>query len=341
MNRTMPVLELEPRPERKARFVQHLGRWSLAVALILGPIACAQAGAAAEVPRSRPFTRIYVFGDSLSDTGNLYRLSGGLLPSGFEGRFSNGPLWVEYLAEALGMTIAPEDNFAIGGATTGHLNINNGLNGRSYPGLLDQVATFAATSNPEEAAETLFVVWAGANDFFVALRFGQSPSELIGNGVGNTAQAVQQLWQSGARHILVVNLPDLGLTPMALATGMGPGLTQLSAAYNQALDAALDSLAAAGITTIRVDAFATLREMVGEPARFGFTNVQDPLLVAGGNPDEFLFWDDVHPTTVGHAVFAGAAANSLISFFSPRQGKGTPAALIHCLNGLANASQNN
>ena len=155
--------------------------------------------------------------------------------------------------------------------------------------------------------------------------------------MGNTVQAIQQLWQAGARHIMIVNVPDLGLTPYARSRNIGALVSQLSAAYNQALDSALDNLAGAGISTIRVDAFALLREMVSQPARFGFTNVTDPLIFVGGNADEFLFWDEMHPTTRGHAVVAEESADSLIRYFSPRQGEVTPAALINSLNGLVNA----
>ena len=324
---------------------QRLRRWALvAVALTLFPGVWVRAGTAMgdlhHGPNSQPFSRIFVFGDSLSDTGNLFQLSGGYPPTPyFQGRFSNGRLWVERLADALGMSIAPGDNYAVGGATTGYFNSNDGLSGRSYPGLLDEISSFKATRSAAEAEGALFVVWAGANDFFVALTIGQDPAELIGNGVGNTVQAIQQLWLAGARYIMVANVPDLGLTPYALGMNVGGPVTQLTATYNQVLSSALDSLAAAGIPTIRVDAFATLRAMVTKRAEFGFTNVTDPLLGSGSTAPRYLFWDTVHPTTEGHAVFAEAAADSLISYFSPSQGKGTPAAHINALNGLVNARQ--
>jgi thermolabile hemolysin len=332
-----PFTQNQPPPRQRLR------RWALlAAALTLFPAGSAWAGASVEHPRlglnSQPFSRIFVFGDSLSDTGNFYRLSGGYPPPPyFQGRFSNGLVWVEHLAHALGMEIAAGDNYAVAGATTGLINYN----GSAFPGLLGEIASFTATRNAAEAEGALFVVWAGANDFFVALQTGQAPAELIGNGVGHTVQAIQQLWQSGARHIMVANIPDLGLTPFALEANIGAPVTQLSAAYNQVLESALDDLAAAGIPTIRVDAFATLRTMVAQPAEFGFTNVTDQLIIVGGNPDEFLFWNEVHPTTAGHAVFAEAAADSLISYFSPRQGQGTPAPRINALNGLVNAWDNN
>lgn len=64
---------------------------------------------------------LFVFGDSLSDIGNSYDQTFGLLPPDppyFEGRFSNGPLAVETLAQNLGLTLNRETNFAVGGATT-------------------------------------------------------------------------------------------------------------------------------------------------------------------------------------------------------------------------------
>jgi outer membrane lipase/esterase len=286
---------------------------------------------------SQPFSRIVVFGDSLSDTGNFYQLTGGLLPPApyDNGRFSNGPLWIEYLARDLGMEVRPGDNYAVAGATTGHANSNDGLLGLKYPGLQDQIEAFLAARQAGGAdREALYVIWAGANDFFVTLQSGGSPVALISAGVNNTVQALQSLWRAGARHILVLNVPDLGLTPFGLSSGSSGAITQLGAAYNQALETALEALGDAGVPTIRVDAFATLQTMAGFPAQFGFTNVTEPFLTTGGSPDRFLFWDAVHTTTRGHEILANQARNDLVDYYSPRKGKSEPPALIHSLNGL-------
>ncbi len=296
--------------------------------------------------KSEPFSHLFVFGDSLSDTGNLYRLSGGYPPPPYvDGRFCNGPLWVEYLAASLGMEYQPADNFAVAGATTGTFNSNNGIAGKEYPGLQDEIASFTAMSSVSEPERALYVIAAGANDFSVALAAGVSPATLIGNGVSNTVAAIQRVWGAGARFILVMNVPDVGVTPLAHEMGVGVPvmLTQLSAAYDQTLGLALEQLAEAGIPTIRLDAFSVLDEMVNTPEVYGFTNVTLAYLSVppGTDPDQFLFWDLWHPTTGAHEVLAKEALEQLVSAFSPSNGKGASAARANALHGLVNASTHN
>jgi outer membrane lipase/esterase len=293
--------------------------------------------------KSEPFSHLAIFGDSLSDTGNLYRLSGGYPPSPcYQGRFCNGPLWVEYLAGDLGMVYRAEDNYAVAGATTGTLNSNN-KPGQDFPGLQGEVDSFINAGGVTEPERALFVVAAGANDFFVGLQTGQSPQSIIANGVNHTVVAVQRLWAAGARFIMVMNLPDLGVTPYGQGSGMGAALTQLSAVYNQVLGLALDQLSQAGLPTMRLDAFAVLGRMAHEPAVYGFTNVSVPLksVPSAPNPEQFLFWDEVHPTTQAHKVLAAEAIQQLMNSFSPGNGKGDPEAQSNSLHGLVNAEAHN
>jgi phospholipase/lecithinase/hemolysin len=227
-------------------------------ALAVGLMVLSLAGTHQAHANSVPFSHLFVYGDSLSDTGRYFYLSGGApAPPYVDGRYSDGPLWVEYLAASLRMEYQSADNFAVAGATTGDVNYND-RPGKEYPGLLDEIASFEALGALNEPERALYIVWAGANDFFVALNTGMDPAVLIGHGVHNTMTAVSQLAQLGARHILVINVPDLGVTPYARSLGQSGSVTLLSALYNQALAAALDELAEQGIETIRFDAFSVL-----------------------------------------------------------------------------------
>ena len=319
----------------KMRLIQTLQRSALAGLVTLGLVA----GASRSQASLTPFSHVWVFGDSLSDTGNLFRMSGGAypLPPCFEGRFCNGPLWVEHLADCLGMPLVREENFAVAGATTGTFNSNNGLSNKIYPGLQNEIDSFQALGPTTEPARALYIVEAGPNDFGVALQLGTSPADLIANGVSNTVVAVQRLWNSGARIIMVMNVPDIGVTPVAQAFGpQGPAmLTQLSAAYNQVQELALQSLEQAGIPTIRLDAFAVIDRMYYSPATYGFTNITTPWMSDPnpGNPDQYLYWVQWHPTTGAHKVLAEEAAQQLMNTFSPSHGN----ASLNGLHGLVNA----
>ncbi len=282
-------------------------------------IACAAAIASQIVAEARgtPFSKIIVLGDSLSDTGNFYELSGGFPPEPFSpGRFSNGQVWVEYLALSLGMSIAEADNYAVGGATTGSFNVLNGVAGLTYPGLSEQLEALLNDHPGGLDPDALYTLWIGANDFFVMLETGADPGATFSSAAENITQAVQTLAAAGARHIMVPNLPDIGLTPAGLASGFAPLITELSVAYNNVLSDALQALALGGIDVIEVDTFSTLQAMVERPLLFGFRDVTHSYLPdMQGNAGRFLFWDDVHPTTRGHRVFGIAGLIQLIDHF--------------------------
>jgi len=203
---------------------------------------------AATALASGPFSKIVTFGDSLSDTGNAYRLTGGAYPPSppnAPGRIGNGPLWTEHLAENLGMTLSAEDQYAVAGARTdtGNLNMFFGLAVLANTGLQSQVGAYLAEAGPGGVdPDALHTVWIGPNDIFTTLALGGNMNLTVYSAVQNTTQAVVALATNGARHILVANLPDLGLTPFGLAQPpmVSASLSQLSDAYNGLLNQALD-----------------------------------------------------------------------------------------------------
>jgi phospholipase/lecithinase/hemolysin len=245
------------------------------------------------------FTNIVAFGDSLSDNGNLFRFTNGEIPNSdyFDGRFSNGPVWVEYLATHLGAEL---DDFAYGGAST---------SGFFPPSLSAQIALWQAQGNP---AQGLFSVWAGANDY---LRLGSTDAQ---GAVGNILAGLETLASSGVTRILLPNLPDLGLTPNLLSESAETQAeaSAYSSDFNQGISEALVSFSEGhpGVVIYFLDVYGLFGALATEPERFGFQNATDISPNFGvdfENGGEYVFWDDVHPTTEAHAFLAQEAASLL------------------------------
>jgi len=300
---------------------------------------------AASSAADKPFSKIVTFGDSLSDTGNAFLYTGGFYPAtppNAPGRVSNGAIWVEHLAEKLHMELKPESQYAVAGARTDHDNFNAYLGlPLADTGLQTQIADFLQDSGPDGAdPKALYTVWIGANDIFTTLNLGGDMNLTVYTAIQNTAQSVALLASQGARHIVVANLPDLGLTPFGLSLGQAfsAQLSGLTLAYNAGLEQALDSLEDAGMPTIRFDSAGLIREIAADPTAFGLVNASDQAVDSGENPDYYLFWDGVHPTTAGHEVVAERVIDELIAYFSPGRGHGNGPGRSCSLNGLVHAS---
>ena len=159
------------------------------------------------------FTGLVVFGDSLSDPGNSP--AGTQPPAYFGERFTNGPVWTERLAPALGLGPGQVANFALGLQTTGDV--------------LQDVLGYVLQPGVETGA--LHVVWAGPNDL-LALQTGADPTAVVGAAVANTLVSVSLLHAAGVQNILVPDLPDVSLTPRIRGTFGSAILTFL---YNDTL----------------------------------------------------------------------------------------------------------
>jgi phospholipase/lecithinase/hemolysin len=288
-------------------------RFALATAAV---VACGLVPVA-ELQAAGPFSRLVVFGDSLSDTGNAHYISGGLVagPPYFEGRYSNGPVWVEWLADGLGLP-APTpflqggSNYAWGTAQTG-----GGLSLAAAPNVATQIEIFRASEGPL-AGDELIVVLAGGND---ALTFSKTPWA----AARNLRDHVATLADSGGEVFVVPTLLGPGQTPLLRGTLQEPLAELWAAAYNDALDAHLAQLAFdRGIAIVRLEMAELNQAIVDDPGAFGFTNVLDPACPRCGvgiplfgarrsivpNPDGYLWWDFVHPTRVLHQVWGDLAA---------------------------------
>ncbi len=269
------------------------------------------------------YTSLYVFGDSLSDSGNAYVLSGGVWPQSppNDQRFTNGPVAAEVLAAQLGIggfaaSATGGTNYAVGGATTGLGNFNYTVNNPAglpgaleFTGMQSQLGAFAGTVF--DPAQSLFMVWGGPNDVFLGLALGTPAVDIVTTAVTNVANLVGALAMMGARDILVPNMPNLATTPLGLsqdAAGQA-GLAAISAGFNAGLAAALGQVGtlfpAANI--IEFDVADFFAGVVANPSMYGFSDVTTPCYLVG-NCDGYLFVDGVHPTAQGHAVLGRAFA---------------------------------
>jgi outer membrane lipase/esterase len=284
--------------------------------------------AAATVPASgaMAYSALYSFGDSLSDAGNVYLYTGGAQPAApyYAGEYSNGLNWIQDASIQLGLAPAVPsllggNDYAWGGATTGYGPTSVGS---AVPSLTTQVGQFIAGLGTNPAPSTgLYTVWIGANDISAIITGGITGATAVADAQGaaaTEAAAIQALANKGATTFIVPLVPDLGLTPRLIAGG--PLAQQfgtfLSETYNTALESDLLGVEnTPGIHLRIADTFSLLDEVVASPASFDFTDVSDPCYVGAytgggtvcGSPDQYVFWDQLHPTAAADVVITDAA----------------------------------
>jgi outer membrane lipase/esterase len=269
------------------------------------------------------YSQVYFFGDSLTDTGNLYANSGGMYPVSppyYNGGFSNGPLWSQTFANALGFSSTPAalggNNFAWAGATIIDY-------GRPQPEIPQQLGMYLGATGGGADPNALYVIMGGGNDINDV---GADPATAVANIIA-AANAindmVNSLYFAGARNILVGNLPDIGLTPLALAGGpaVAAGATALSQLFNATLSSllAVTEAANSGIDIDLLDMYALLNDAVANAASYGFGNVtsackEGELGLPGAvcsDPDAYLFWDSFHPSARAHDLIAQTALRAI------------------------------
>ena len=300
---------------------------------------------------------VYVFGDSLSDTGNdiiltkAQRIFPAIPPSEsphrtyYNGRFSNGPVSVEYLWRLLqndrkavltpfmskqGLTLDGGVSLAFGGSKSGFVSQTPGL--FYVPGVLGQIELFRkALKGKKPKADALYVIWTGANDYIVPER-GEGPAEPA-EVVANITKAIETLYSIGARNFLVPNLPDLGLA--LIVHDSASQFSRLTQGHNALLERARDELdiRLKGANITLVDIYTVSQNLLSTgtpttpdskhilifpPALFDISGevagaclFSDPtkcpdVNVTGNLSKAYYFWDILHPTTLIHGYFGQA-----------------------------------
>jgi phospholipase/lecithinase/hemolysin len=259
-------------------------------------------------------SNLVVFGDSLSDNGNLFALTGQPQPPYWDGRFSNGPTYAEQLAALLGV---PLQDLAIGGATASDTSpgASPGIN------LPEQIAGYLAGLKGQPAPNgTTAVIYIGNNDYINYLESSQPKNLLtaigvVANVVSNINNAISELSAAGVQKIALFTLPDLAITPEFQE--LGPQAATFARELDTLNNTALDALAAANPKVQLVDIFKLSDAVAADPLAFGLTDTTIPMidLLATNTtefaPNEIGFFDGIHPTYAGHGIQAAFADATL------------------------------
>ncbi len=280
---------------------------------------------------STSINKIVVFGDSLSDTGNLYEYMHHQLPMSppyYDGRFSNGPVWIEHLIKHYFPTDSKSHliDYAFGGAVVGSEDENDDdISDGALLNLDAEVGSYLLAHDDKADASSLFVIWMGSNNYL------SLPEDLDGEvafTLTGIRRSLELLVSKGAKHIMVVGVPDLGKTPMAEEFEYTKELGYLSSQHNLKLDEEVAQLKSRypDVEWVLYHVDILLTNALERPAFYGFNNVtgtcydtQDYMpssqsvlnMVSrvksnreaeksGDVCDTYLFFDPVHPSGRAH-----------------------------------------
>jgi len=253
--------------------------------------------------------KIAVFGDSLSDDGNVYQLTNRTYPPTppyYQGRFTNGKVWLDYVRSKLGVKTfngaygtGSTDSSVVQGRTGPDLTIPT-------PGVVQQISKFIKNNSKKIFQETTFVVWAGGNDYFFS-NFEQTPA-LVVNRIKKIAST---LYKQGARDIIIGNLIPLNALPY-VTTMNNQTFTAFVAStvveHNRLLKQAVKNFANDHAGSIKLmDVYSTIQNILTRPSKFGIVNITSECLdesteveVPCSSPSTYFWWDLFHYTTGVH-----------------------------------------
>lgn len=320
---------------------------------------------AAQAALATNIDRIVAFGDSLSDNGNIYSMTQKaskaipmipIIPKNppyYDGRFSNGPVWLEDLAVAMDV---PLTDHAYGGSWAEPL-LDSGL---VFPFSLGMQVNMYMVENVLDyhQADHLFVIWTGANDYIDKRDDLEYATD---NTIANIKKQIDWLIYYGGTHFFIPNLPDISVSPEVVKQGPEAVRTasEVVDMHNRKLDAMLlqEKQENPDVDFITVDITARMDEIIANPDKYNLKNIKDACYGGGywlqglkandaevaaakkanidltrtpalriayqtakaaamgaqscSNPDQYMFWDQLHPTRTMHLILAKEALQIL------------------------------
>lgn len=256
--------------------------------------------------------RMVIFGDSLSDVGNVYNATYFHAPNintWFNGHFTNGRVWHEYLGRDLGIVTY---NWAVGGAT--------GDGNLILPGIREQIRSFLAYTNNVKGYDinkTAFSILFGGNDF---INENREPVDVV----NDIYDGALQLIRNGAKNIIFIDLPDISVAPVVNAHGNKDVIYAKTVEFNKQLKQMIEALKKNYGDKVSIFIFPinkTFDDILKNPENYGITNINEPCLNGKAGSISimnryyaknackeakvnYVFWDDIHPTTKVHEIIA-------------------------------------
>jgi phospholipase/lecithinase/hemolysin len=257
----------------------------------------------AVLPAQAAFKALYVFGDSLSSTadgtGSLY----------YQGRDSNGRVWVEVLAQRQGLTYNAANNNSYWNHTSDQV--------------VTDVKNFAAPSN---VANDLFIVWVCNADTFDAATTATPLTTTQWQATNtlsqiNHLQIITNLYAKGVRTLILPNAVDISKIPVFNAGTLAPAMHAGCVDYNTRFSNTIKQARALcpGLTIYTPDFFTLLNNVLTNAANYGLTNAlsykglsidaltalyaTQPVQLNGPGTN-YIFWDNQDPTAKFHEVIA-------------------------------------
>lgn len=311
----------------------HLCRFVFIFFLALITVSCGGSGDS-QLPTAK-FSASVSFGANLTDTGNACPPSSPAVgcppvPPYAPGVYSNGALFNQIIAEAYFVAMKPSREggtaFSVAGAQTGLLpGVTSGSSRRS---MVEQVDEYLTRSMGKADSQVLYIIDAAsfANNILAGLTLissgSMSPEQLVIAGVADVEAVIKRLYVAGARHFLVVNMPNIGQTPLARSQGSASAgyVTQLSSAFNGNFMIALQDIerGSMGINIYLVDLFSLESQVKANPDLFGLNNVTEPCFTPAAlcgatlaMQNAYFYWDEFHPTNGAHLAIAKTALGLL------------------------------
>lgn len=263
------------------------------------------------------FQNIIAFADSMSDFGNVYKHTQfPPAPPYFEGRFTNGFTWLEYVAQNFSNHRTLISN-AYGGATTNNDDVYSQYGDYVVPGLKQIVATIDANGT----ADDLYLIFIGYNDLnailypdrYKVVNKNYTKEDIVSNVI-DSVHAIIDKYQ--AKEFLIVNV---------IPFYQWPGFADKKAAskklitdYNTLLKTGLThNLTGSAVDVKYLDSFTWFNQQIKNPGPLGVSTTNGPCVWGFGNtttcadPQNHFFFDSFHPEAKVHAAFGRWASEQI------------------------------